>query len=381
MSHAPTTDIEANKITQTEETVTIDIWQSLRYLGIMRSRARHGVAERYQLWSTMVVDVGSEASRNATFKTTGLSFIALPSKEEVQACWELCRLHNNIGFWVVYIPTAWSIAMAYRAQDHLSIADALVRAAIYVPLCFGVKSLIMTIDDILDYDIDGMVERTKGRPLPRGSISLQRAWLFFAIQTVIGVRSAFYFLSTTALHVSMFAWPLYIIYPTCKRWMGLAPIPLGLMFNVGIFMGWGDLSINGSLPWHVLVPIYIGTCMWTFTYETVYQHQDKIDDVKIGIHSPALFCGRYTIPICTSTAIGFFGLLSYGAFLNGHGAPVYIAIAVTSYLLLNRLLQTDIDRPDDCKALFLGTVAIGQIILGGFIIDAISHRLLNGIPL
>ncbi|KAL4262485.1 hypothetical protein AB1N83_007879 [Pleurotus pulmonarius] len=49
MSHAPTTDIEANKITQTEETVTIDIWQSLRYLGIMRSRARHGVAERYQL--------------------------------------------------------------------------------------------------------------------------------------------------------------------------------------------------------------------------------------------------------------------------------------------------------------------------------------------
>ncbi len=109
----------------------------------------------------MVVDVGSEASRNATFKTTGLSFIALPSKEEVQACWELCRLHNNIGFWVVYIPTgtsevpsplrigvmtspniAWSIAMAYRAQDHLSIADALVRAAIYVPLCFGVKSLV-----------------------------------------------------------------------------------------------------------------------------------------------------------------------------------------------------------------------------------------------
>ncbi|KAF9500005.1 UbiA prenyltransferase [Pleurotus eryngii] len=329
----------------------------------------------------MVVDVSSEASHNATFKTTGLSFIALPSKEEVQACWELCRLHNNIGFWVVYIPTAWSIAMAYHAQEHLSIADALVRAAIYVPLCFGVKSLIMTIDDILDYDIDGMVERTKGRPLPRGSISLQRAWLFFAIQTAIGVRSAFYFLSTTSLHVSMFAWPLYIIYPTCKRWMGLAPIPLGLMFNVGIFMGWGDLSINGSLPWHILVPIYIGTCMWTFTYETVYQHQDKIDDVKIGINSPALFCGTYTIPICTATAVGFFGLLSYGAFLNGQGAPVYIAIAITSYLLLNRLLQTDIDRPDDCKTLFLGTVAIGQIVLGGFVIDAISHRLLHGIPL
>ncbi len=34
MSHAPTTDIEANKITQMEETVAIDIWCSLRYLGV-----------------------------------------------------------------------------------------------------------------------------------------------------------------------------------------------------------------------------------------------------------------------------------------------------------------------------------------------------------
>ncbi len=28
-----------------------------------------------------------------------------PTRIEIQACWELCRLHNNIGFWVVWIPT------------------------------------------------------------------------------------------------------------------------------------------------------------------------------------------------------------------------------------------------------------------------------------
>jgi hypothetical protein len=47
----------------------------------------------------------------------------------------------------------------------------------------------------------------------------------------------------------------------------------GLMFKVGIFMGWSDLSIDGTVPWHVLVPLYLGCCLWTITYETVYQHQ------------------------------------------------------------------------------------------------------------
>jgi hypothetical protein len=47
----------------------------------------------------------------------------------------------------------------------------------------------------------------------------------------------------------------------------------GLMFKVGIFMGWSDLSVDGSIPWNTLIPIYLGACLWTITYETVYQHQ------------------------------------------------------------------------------------------------------------
>jgi 4-hydroxybenzoate polyprenyltransferase len=57
---------------------------------------------------------------------------------------------------------------------------------------------IMTIDDLLDYDIDGLVERTKERPLPRGAISLGRAWVFFGLQVVLGVYLAVKVLSHIA---------------------------------------------------------------------------------------------------------------------------------------------------------------------------------------
>ncbi|KAJ7876350.1 UbiA prenyltransferase [Mycena olivaceomarginata] len=238
--------------------------------------------------------------------------------------------------------------------------DTLIKGAIYVPLCVGIKSLvcaaptydIMTIDDILDHDVDGLVARTKGRALPRGAISLERAWLFFTIQVAVGIYLAINCLGETSLYISMTVWPLYNI-PNLQgtRWTYLAPIPLvsrGVMFNVGIFMGWADLNRAGNIPWKILVPIYIGTCCWTVTYETVYQHQDIQDDVTICLKSMAILFGKYTIPLCTLTG---------------------------------SLWGTDIDNPASCKAFFLRTPLLGQIILCRFIWDAVAHRLEEGLGL
>lgn len=55
----------------------------------------------------------------------------------------------------------------------------------------------MTIDDLLDSDVDAMVERTKTRPLPRGTISHERAWLFFSCQVFVGLYLALNFLGST----------------------------------------------------------------------------------------------------------------------------------------------------------------------------------------
>ncbi|PBK98262.1 hypothetical protein ARMGADRAFT_1161735 [Armillaria gallica] len=244
------------------------------------------------------------------------TLLAPPTRTEVRACWELCRFQNGMGCATVFLPVAWSLAMVYRAYPELTGVECLTRAVIYFFLCTGIKCLIMTIDDILDYDIDANVERTKNRALPRGAISIERAWLFFALQVVIGVFLAYKVLSSDALRISMCVWPLYVLYPTCKRWMSFAPIPLGLMFNIDVYMGWADLAPDGVSPYHALTAAYLGATMWTLTYETMYQHQDKVDDVKIGVKSLAILCGRHTIPICSATTVGFAALMSWAGYLN-----------------------------------------------------------------
>ncbi|KAG7440985.1 UbiA prenyltransferase [Guyanagaster necrorhizus] len=320
-------------------------------------------------------------SRRSSIFSSFLTFLAPPTHTEIQACWELCRLQNGMGCSTVFLPVAWSLAMVYHAFPELRGIVVLHRAALYFFLCIGIKSLIMTIDDILDCDIDARVERTKGRALPRGAISIERAWLFFSLQVVIGVYLANIFLSSNALRISMTVWPLYVLYPTCKRWMYFAPIPLGLMFNIGIYMGWADLTPNGHIPWAALTAAYVGAILWTITYETVYQHQDKLADAKIGMRSLAMFCGEYTIPVCATTTIGFASLVSYGGYLNGQGLPYYLAVAVSGGILLKELLSTNIDDPRQCMKFFLRTPMIGNIVLGGLVLDAVLQRAVNGIPL
>lgn len=46
----------------------------------------------------------------------------------------------------------------------------------------------------------------------------------------------------------------------------------GLMFCIGVPMGWSTLNTTNHLPYDVLAPVYIGGCFWVWTYETIYQH-------------------------------------------------------------------------------------------------------------
>ena len=55
-------------------------------------------------------------------------------------------------------------------------------------------------------------------------------------------------------------------------------------------MGWA--ANEGSVDLGVLMPMYVAGVCWTMIYDTIYAHQDKKDDEKLGLKSTALTFGE-----------------------------------------------------------------------------------------
>ncbi len=85
-----------------------------------------------------------------------------------------------------------------------------------------------------------------------------------------------------------------------------------------------------NIDWTVVGPLYVAGIAWTVVYDTLYAHQDKKDDAKLGLKSTALTFGdRWTKPILTGcTAITWGGWMMAG-YKCGFGTED--AVALTAF--------------------------------------------------
>ena len=70
---------------------------------------------------------------------------------------------------------------------------------------------------------------------------------------------------------------LVVTYPLMKRITYWPQLVLGMAFNSGAVIGWS--AMTGSIDPYVCGPMYLGGIAWTLTYDTIYAHQDKLDDI------------------------------------------------------------------------------------------------------
>jgi 4-hydroxybenzoate polyprenyltransferase len=225
----------------------------------------------------------------------------------------------------------------------------------YIAL-FGTGAMVMrgagcTINDMWDRKLDQAVDRTRTRPLARGDITPKQAFVFLGGQLAVGLGVLLQ-LNTYSILLGAASLSVVTIYPFMKRITHWPQAVLGLAFNWGALLGWS--AVAGSVDWRVCLPLYTGGILWTLVYDTIYAHQDKKDDVTVGIRSTALLFGDHSRAILSGLTASSLGIISYAGFLNSQGPLFYTGVGIAAAQLARVLYQTDFESRASCWKGFVG---------------------------
>ncbi|KAF8178146.1 4-hydroxybenzoate polyprenyl transferase [Mycena galopus ATCC 62051] len=284
----------------------------------------------------------------------------------------LTRVSRFAGTMLVFWPYAWGLTMTARS------ANVPVPQFFYLLFCgfigaslsHSMNSAGCVWNDILDRNFDRQVERTKGRPIASGKISVRGAvvflWAHLGIMLWM-VRDVNALAWKIAL-VTMF--PLAGLYPLMKRITYWPQAWLGISMNAGVVMAWA--FITGSVSTSAFA-LFGGTWAWTIWYDTIYACQDKKDDVKAGVKSTALLFGNsIKLVLALFASLMMSGLILAGI-LNGHQLPYFmLSVGGGSVYLAVQLYAVDTDSPKSCWAAFhRNGFNLGALIWSGFLADYI----------
>lgn len=272
----------------------------------------------------------------------------------------LMRLDRPIGAYLLFIPGLWAALLAGILNPEVSFA----RVALVVGLLF-VGSIVMrgagcVINDMWDRDLDRQVERTRGRPLASGAISMTQALIFLGILLVLGLLILLQ-MKPLGIVLGLISMVPVILYPLAKRVTDYPQAVLGLTFNFGALIGW--VAVSGQFQWPMVL-LYLGCIAWTFGYDTVYAHQDKTDDAIVGVRSTALKFGdgskrAIRISYFLAALFWFFCLIFIG-FSVSFFICLLGLLVVTGRMML-QVQRTDLDDPADSLRTFKGEQITGWL--------------------
>ncbi|MDQ1158442.1 4-hydroxybenzoate polyprenyltransferase [Sphingomonas sp. SORGH_AS 950] len=246
----------------------------------------------------------------------------------------LARFDRPIGWWLLFWPGVWAIALAGGLPDRWPLI-----------LWFLLGSIAMrgagcVFNDIVDRDLDAQVARTRARPIPSGLVSVKLAAIWLVALCLIGLVVLVQLRPLAAL-VALASLAPVAAYPFMKRITWWPQAWLGMVFSWAALVGWAEVAGALSAPLWLL---YAGSIAWVIGYDTIYALQDREDDALIGVRSSALRMGAYVKP-----GVGAFYAV---ALLCWAGAiwlvrPDVLAVAALAPVALHLGWQVATLTPDD----------------------------------
>jgi 4-hydroxybenzoate polyprenyltransferase len=276
---------------------------------------------------------------------------------------QLMRIDRPIGWWLLLLPCWWSLLLAQIAAGEKT-------PNLWFALLFLAGAVVMrgagcTLNDIVDRELDAQVFRTRSRPIPSGRVGVKQALVFLVVLSLVGFVILLLFNRYTVM-LGIASLLIVAIYPFMKRVTNWPQLVLGLAFNWGALVGW--TAVHGSLSWPPLA-LYVGGVFWTLAYDTIYAHQDKEDDILIGVRSTALQLGEST----KSWLIAFFiislAAIDVALWLVGAGFIAHIGVMLAAIHAAWQISRFKTNDSGLCLRLFKSNRDFGLLIAVFLLLD------------
>jgi 4-hydroxybenzoate polyprenyltransferase len=269
------------------------------------------------------------------------------------------RLDRPIGIWLLLWPTLWALWIASRGKP---------AAGVFLIFVFGtviMRSAGCVINDYADRSFDPRVERTKNRPLARGSISSLEALVLFTILAFTALLLALRLNKFTLLYAVAGAF-IAITYPFVKRFLSVPQLYLGVAFGAGIPMAFAaQIEQVPRVAWLML----LANMLWVTVYDTMYAMVDRDDDLKIGVRSTAILFGdsdRHIIAvlqIMTLVSLYLVGrIIHFGRWYEAGLAAGALFFVYQLWLIRDRARE-------ECFRAFLNNNYFGMAVFIGILLE------------
>ena len=279
--------------------------------------------------------------------------------KKLKAYIELARIDKPIGIYLLLWPSLLGLFLA-GLNSNISLKNILI----VILGSLLVRSCGCVINDISDFKIDKLVQRTAGRPLATGALNVFEAWVFFFVLALLSLYLLI-FTNPLTIKISIFFAILIVLYPLSKRFIPAPQFFLGITFGSGSLIAYSLQSNDFTIS---LMILYTGIVAWIISFDTYYALEDKEDDLKININSTAIMWGENAIKYARILHLFFYASLIFIAILNKFS---YVFLLIIILLILIFIYQKKLIDESKFLHAFKINNLVGIIAVIGFVFEII----------
>ena len=144
---------------------------------------------------------------------------------------------------------------------------------------------------------------------------------------------------------------------------------LGLTFNIGVLIAYS--SITNTIDVEIMF-LYLAGIFWTLGYDTIYAHQDREDDLKIGIKSTAILFSENTKFWISSFYLFMLVFLIFYGIYSDVNLIYYITLIFVGLHLINQIIKLDVNNSEICLKLFKSNSILGLLVCACLITNILA---------